>query len=219
MYESSKTYKHLSAEEKRILEGRGIDIGCGPDPIRPHVIPFDMEQGDANTIQDFVKEQFDFVFSSHCLEHMRDVRAALLQWWGLVRPEGYLIFIVPDEDLYEQGVFPSRFNADHKATFTISKEKSWSPVSYNVLDLALSLPGGSIVSIRLQDEGLDRSLIRFGHHRPKTLLRRVLRFYRKTNKKIGPWWSLLEILDSYYKTQDQTQGDAMAQILCIVRKS
>src|SRR5260221_7032838 len=37
--------------------------------------------------------------------------------------------------LYEQGVFPSRFNGDHKSTFTISKASSWSPVSVNVLDL------------------------------------------------------------------------------------
>ena len=43
--------------------------------------------------------------------------------------------IVPDEDLYEQGVFPSTFNADHKWTFTISKSESWIDKSINLFDL------------------------------------------------------------------------------------
>ena len=47
---------------------------------------------------------------------------------------GYLIVTVPDEDLYEQGVFPSKFNLNHKWTFTIYKEKTWSKKSINLLD-------------------------------------------------------------------------------------
>ena len=62
---------------------------------------------------------YDAVCSSHCLEHMRDVPAALTQWWALVRKGGYLVLVVPDEDLYEQGGWPSLFNSDHKATFRI----------------------------------------------------------------------------------------------------
>lgn len=42
---------------------------------------------------------------------------------------------MPDEDLYEQGVFPSTFNADHKHTFTIHKRSSWSSKSINVTEL------------------------------------------------------------------------------------
>ncbi len=42
---------------------------------------------------------------------------------------------VPEEDLYEQGVWPSRFNPDHKWTFTIAKSSSWSPRSINVVDV------------------------------------------------------------------------------------
>ena len=39
---------------------------------------------------------------------------------------------VPDEDLYEQGQFPSTYNVDHKWTFTILKTTSWSPCSLNL---------------------------------------------------------------------------------------
>src|SRR5271163_813277 len=122
--------------ELSVIKGSGIDIGCGPDPITPEVRKFDKADGDANRISDFVREQFDFVFSSHCLEHMDDPRKAVIEWWKLVKPGGHLYFLVPDEDLYEQGVFPSRFNAGHTATFTISKARSWSPASVNVLELA-----------------------------------------------------------------------------------
>ena len=100
---------------------------------------FDIEHGDANVVSQYVKEQFDFVYSSHCLEHMHDPRATILDWWKLVKPGGHLFrSAVSDEDLYEQGVFPSCFNFTHKATFTISKSKSWSPKSVNVLELAQS---------------------------------------------------------------------------------
>ncbi|MBV5346213.1 MAG: methyltransferase domain-containing protein, partial [Rhodoferax sp.] len=75
----------------------------------------------------------DFVHSSHCLEHMRDVREALKNWIRIVKPGGFLILTVPDEDLYEQGQWPSRFNTDHKWSFTIHKERSTMPSSINVI--------------------------------------------------------------------------------------
>ena len=92
---------------------------------------------------------FDVVHSSHCLEHMVDARAALVRWFEVVRPGGYLVTLVPDEDLYEQGVWPSTFNSDHKWTFTPWKPKSWSPVSINVLDL-VALLGASAELVQLQ---------------------------------------------------------------------
>lgn len=127
MNEASKTRKLWGPEEEELLKGEGIDIDCGPDPITDSVQKFDREQGDANEIDKYVHRSFDFVFSAHCLEHMRDPNVALASWWKLVRPGGHLIMIVPDEDLYEQGYWPSLFNPDHKSTFTVSKETSWSP--------------------------------------------------------------------------------------------
>ena len=35
---------------EKYLQGRVIDIGCGPDLIVPHAEPFDVEHGDAQTI-------------------------------------------------------------------------------------------------------------------------------------------------------------------------
>src|SRR5262245_54112280 len=91
MHETTKTKKLWGALERSILTGRGIDIGCGQDPVRPNVRRFDVEDGDANEITKYVHEQFDFVYASHCLEHMRDPRKALLEWWQLVRAGGHLL--------------------------------------------------------------------------------------------------------------------------------
>ena len=203
-----------------MLRGRGIDIGCGPDPIAPDVRPFDLADGDANEISRFVHEQFDYVYSSHCLEHMRDPRAALLEWWKLVRPGGHLFFIVPDEDLYEQGVWPSRFNADHKATFTIAKPASWSPVSVNVRDLAQSLPGGETVKLALRADGYDHRLRRDGPDRPPAWPQHLaIRAYHFLRRLGLPRIALLDQFKARYFALDQTaEPDRLAQIECIVRK-
>jgi ADP-heptose:LPS heptosyltransferase len=97
---------------------------------------WDREDGDAQEMASCKNEQFDFVHSSHCLEHMVAPATALENWFRILKPGGYMIVLVPDEDMYEQGVFPSTFNPDHKHTFTVLKKyHSWSTHSYEVFDL------------------------------------------------------------------------------------
>jgi SAM-dependent methyltransferase len=219
MNETTKTRQLWGTLEQTILTGSGIDIGCGPDPVNPNVRRFDVEQGDANEITNYVHEEFDYVFSSHCLEHMHNPRQAVRGWWKLVRVGGHLIFIVPDEDLYEQGIFPSRFNPDHKATFTIAKHRSWSPVSVNVLDLALSLPNGQLVSLVLQDQGYDRRLLKHGDLASTRLTRKLLHIYNAMERRTGMKLEPMEALASHYTVVDQTlRQNVLAQIQCIVKK-
>lgn len=127
----------------RYFRGAGLDIGGGQDslaayrelfPLVQNVFVYDRPYGDAEVLDNVSDNSFDFVYSSHCLEHMRDPKAALANWVRVTKPGGHLVISVPDEDLYEQGVWPSRFNHDHKHTFTIAKATSWSPVSINLLD-------------------------------------------------------------------------------------
>jgi SAM-dependent methyltransferase len=220
MNETSKSRQIWGELERAVLTGSGIDIGCGPDPVMPEARRFDLEHGDANAITRHVHEQFDYVYSSHCLEHMRDPRAAVLEWWRLVRPGGHLFFAVPDEDLYEQGVFPSRFNAGHTATFTIEKERSWSPVSINVRALAATLPGGRIVRLALQDHGYDRTLQRMGPETRAPLpLRPLVRLYHALECRGWLRVRPLDRLKIRYRAIDQTKRPGvLAQIQCIVRK-
>lgn len=147
MYEASKALMrrmHDSRFATRYFVGHGIDIGCGPDPVSQYAQQFplmkgcrgwDLADGDAQLLASVGDASFDFVHSSHCLEHMVDPPAALNHWLRVLKPGGHLIVTVPDEDMYEQGVFPSTFNSDHKWTFTMHKARSWSPKSLNLMHL------------------------------------------------------------------------------------
>jgi SAM-dependent methyltransferase len=132
----------------RYFVGDGIDIGGRPDPLVLYTDVFaairsvrtwDLDDGDAQMMSGVADGTFDFVHSSHCLEHLHDPAEGLRNWLRVVKPGGHVIVTVPDEDLYEQGVFPSTFNRDHKWTFTIHKPDSWSPRSVNVLTLLAGL--------------------------------------------------------------------------------
>ncbi|MDR3458248.1 MAG: methyltransferase domain-containing protein [Verrucomicrobiae bacterium] len=220
MEETKKTKKLWGDLERSILSGKGIDIGCGSAPVSPDARRFDVEDGDANYITKYVQEQFDYVYASHCLEHMHKPREAILEWWKLVRVGGYIFFIVPDEDLYEQGVFPPRFNTDHKATFTLSKQKSWSPASINVLELASSLPNGKLISLYLQDQGYDRRLMKHGPVACGPAMHFTFRAYRALKRRTQIAIPFLERLRDAKTTYDQTLGpEAVAQIQCIVQKT
>lgn len=128
----------------RYFVGDGIDIGGKPDPLALYrelfcqmasVRTWDWEDGDAQFLASVADETVDFVHSSHCLEHLVDPVEGLKNWLRVLRPGGHLIITVPDEDLYEQGIFPSTFNRDHKWTFSIFKHRSWSERSLNVIKL------------------------------------------------------------------------------------
>jgi SAM-dependent methyltransferase len=143
---------------RRYFVGRGLDVGGKPDPLLLYrelfvemesVRTWDLEDGDAQFLAGVDDESMDFVHSSHCLEHLDDPREGLLNWFRVLRPGGHLIVTVPDEDLYEQGVFPSTFNKDHRWTFTVMKGSSWSSRSINVLDLVRSL-GAAADPVRIE---------------------------------------------------------------------
>ena len=219
MDETSKSKRLWGELEFSVLKGKGIDIGCGNDPVFPNARCFDLDHGDANAITHHVTEQYDYVYSSHCLEHMKDPRRALSQWWELVRVGGHLFFIVPDEDLYEQGVYPSLFNADHKATFTISKAHSWSPVSINVLQLAQSLPNGRIRSLELQDQGYDRSLLWHGRVPGRRIMRYSSRLFDVLTSRTKFTTGHFQTWNRWRGPIDQTlRSTVVAQIQCIIQK-
>jgi SAM-dependent methyltransferase len=132
----------------RWFVGVGLDVGGGGDSLGLYtelfpgirkVLLYDKEHGDAGKLDNVDDDSFDFLYSSHCLEHLSDPFEALSNWIRIVKRNGHCIVSVPDEDLYEQGIWPSQFNSDHKVSFTIDKESSWSPVSVNILDLLRSV--------------------------------------------------------------------------------
>lgn len=161
MKECSKSIARRLADvnfTSRYFVGKGVDIGGKPDPLALYVELFckmesvytwDWEDGDAQFMSSVSDDSLDFVHSSHCLEHLLDPREGLRNWLRVLRPGGHLVVTIPDEDMYEQGQFPSTFNRDHKWTFSVWKDRSWSDRSINVIDMLRDL-GSHIDIIKIE---------------------------------------------------------------------
>ncbi len=174
MKECSKSIARRQSDPNflnRYFSGDGIDIGGAPDPLSLYrelfprmgaVRIWDLSDGDAEAMDGVDDATYDFVHSSHCLEHLHDPGLGLANWFRILKPGGYLIVTVPDEDLYEQGVFPSSFNSDHKWTFTIFKQESWSAHSRNLLVMLSALgPAADIQKLELLSASFRYELPRF----------------------------------------------------------
>ena len=109
----------------------GLDIGCGPTKVWPHLIGIDSGKdtdlfgipmkpdivvGDAKRMPLFADESVETVYSSHTLEHITEYRTALKEWWRLVKPGGHLILYLPHKDFYPNIGQPGG-NPDHKHDF------------------------------------------------------------------------------------------------------
>lgn len=107
--------------------GRGLDIGSGDKFLFPHFIRVDSGKdfgdariaeikSDASDLNLIADESCDYVFSSHCLEHIADHKAALREWWRVIKPGGHLVLYLPHRDLYPKIGEPGS-NPDHKHDF------------------------------------------------------------------------------------------------------
>lgn len=174
MKECSKSVARRLADSRfvrRYFKGVGIDIGGAPDPLVLYqeffplvtsIKTWDLQDGDAQFMEGVEDDSYDFVFSSHCIEHLNDPLVGLRNWLRVTKPNGYVVIALPDEDLYEQRVFPSSFNGDHKHTFTILKENSWSDNSINIIDLIRALGSHAAVEkIEYLDETYRYELPRY----------------------------------------------------------
>lgn len=142
---------------KKLFDGRGIDVGCGPDPLPfADCIAFDEKQGDANVLHTlYPPNRFDYLHSSHCLEHMRSPEV-LWRWAGLVRSGGAIVITVPSWELYEGMRWPSVYNPDHKSTWSMSLRGSSAPTHVHVPSwLSAHTPEFDILLTRQLDVNYD----------------------------------------------------------------
>ena len=140
-----------------------------------------------------------------------------------------MVTVVPHEDLYEQFIWPTIFAGGehpHRATFRLKTNKSWSPVSYDIYNLAKKLPNSSIISAEIQDLNYDYGLLgkrlgivsrkiykwRYSKTKTKRVLSKMVfqflrdNFWVKSNRKSG-------------KPVDQTAWNALAQIQIVIKKN
>lgn len=124
--ETTKSYERRKREGffEKYCKGEGIDIGYGGDIVVPGCLGWDFEQGDAQYMSGVKDHSYDFVYSSHTLEHMIDPSISLINWWRILRPGGFLIVFIPHRELYEKKrKLPSKFNPNHKHFFLLDRDE------------------------------------------------------------------------------------------------
>jgi SAM-dependent methyltransferase len=83
---------------QQFCKGRGVDVGCGAWPL-PGATPVDVKLGGEAMSLSPEHRNLDFVFSSHCLEHLADPVAAIEHWKSRIRPGGALFLYLPHPDM------------------------------------------------------------------------------------------------------------------------
>lgn len=93
------------------FHGRVLDLGCGGYKTFPHFIGVDNGKQwgkatadilveSAEKLDLFASQSCDTVFSSHLLEHIDNYKAALREWWRVIKQGGHLVMYLPHKDLY-----------------------------------------------------------------------------------------------------------------------
>jgi ADP-heptose:LPS heptosyltransferase/predicted SAM-dependent methyltransferase len=111
--------------------GSVLDLGCGPSKVFAHAVGVDnytetrlfgiqmkpdVEVETCERLPQFADASWDCVFSSHLLEHIVDFKAALQEWWRLVKPGGTLVLYLPHKAFYPN-IGQEGANPDHKHDF------------------------------------------------------------------------------------------------------
>lgn len=80
----------------QFCKGEGLDVGAGRWPL-PGATPIDAQDG--GNAMDLPAKLYDYIASSHCLEHLTDPIAALEHWKSRIRPGGVLALYLPHPDM------------------------------------------------------------------------------------------------------------------------
>lgn len=100
---------------KHFCKGEGIDVGCNRQEWQfPGSIAVDPAINDYDALN-FPYENLDYIFSSHCLEHLYDWVDVLDYWTTKLKSGGILFLYLPD---YSQEYWKPWNNRKHKNIFT-----------------------------------------------------------------------------------------------------
>jgi hypothetical protein len=103
---------------KHVCHGVGFDVGCNREEWSfPDSIPVDPELGDGFDAMNLPETPInpDYIFSSHCLEHLDNWYEVLEYWYDRLTDSGTLFLYLPD---YSQVYWRPWNNRKHKNIFT-----------------------------------------------------------------------------------------------------
>jgi len=142
---------------------------------------WDGTAAEAARLQDVPDASYDFIHAGSILAEVENPAKVLARWLDVLRPGGYAIFLLPDEDLHGKGRWPNPFNPHHKSSFTIYNERRALPHSINVLDLVrrfapiAACERVSLVRDHHVDDPKQRNLDQSAHGMAECMIEVVLR--------------------------------------------
>ena len=124
---------------KHYCKGIGYDVGCmKKEWAFPESIPIDLSFPDEYNALNLPFEQIDYIFSSHCLEHIQKWVDVLEYWYSVLKEGGVLFLYLPH---YNQEYWRPWNNRKHVNIFTPEIIKDWMEskgfinIFYSVRDL------------------------------------------------------------------------------------
>jgi predicted SAM-dependent methyltransferase len=108
---------------KRVCSGVGYDIGCMKEEWSlPGSIPIDLNFNDGYHATNLPKKDVDYIFSSHCLEHIDGWVDVMYYWYDTLKIGGTLFLYLPD---YTQEYWRPWNNKKHRNIFNIEIIKDY----------------------------------------------------------------------------------------------
>lgn len=96
---------------KHVCKGKGYDIGCMKKEWSfPGSTPIDLSFQDGFHATNLPEIGVDYIFSSHCLEHINDWVSVMDYWYNALNNEGVLFLYLPD---YSQNYWRPWNNRKH----------------------------------------------------------------------------------------------------------
>lgn len=124
---------------KEVCFGKGYDIGCmKKEWALPGAIPIDLSFEDEWEALNLPEDKVDYIFSSHCLEHISDWVNVLNYWDSKLSPQGLIFLYLPD---YSQEYWRPWNNRKHVNILTpvyledYFKHKGYSKIFVTGVDL------------------------------------------------------------------------------------
>jgi len=97
---------------KHVCSGKGYDIGCMKQEWAfPGATAIDLDFDDPWHADNLPPSLVDYIFSSHCLEHVPDWVETMNYWYECIKPGGTLFLYLPD---YSQKYWRPWNNRRHK---------------------------------------------------------------------------------------------------------
>ncbi|MCX8082122.1 MAG: class I SAM-dependent methyltransferase, partial [bacterium] len=166
-------FPHYQHREKNLLlsiiQGRGLDIGCGAEKVSPSCIGIDIiapgEKGrfgsqkgkisvadyviSGDNLHIFKDEEFDFIVAKHNLEHYSHPDKTLMEWKRVLKKGGKIGVIVPDDRYVDStGLDPT-----HKVSFTLENlEELFKNKGFIILASGVAIKHWSIYLIAKKPE-------------------------------------------------------------------